>query len=55
MNYSIVVTGQDLQRLQEEVNEVIQGFEARLEALEAKSALKPKTSSKTTKKVEETA
>jgi len=55
MNYSIVVTGADLQRLQEEVNGVLEGFEARLKELEAKPAPKAKASSKTTKKVEETA
>ena len=54
-NYSIVVTGMDLQRLQEEVNEVLATFEARVEALEAAAAPKPKASSKTKPKVEETA
>jgi predicted component of type VI protein secretion system len=46
MNYSIVVTGQDLQRLQEEINVILAGFEARVEALEAKAAPKAKASPK---------
>jgi phage baseplate assembly protein W len=49
-NYSLVVTGADLQRLQIEVNEALEGYEARIEALEAKLEAKSKPVAKETKK-----